>query len=131
MKWLLVLLLGTTLMLGVVPAVFDQIRPPRTDVELARTARAAVELAREASQQGASRRGDSTWQLTLVLGTSVPLVIAYMIWRAADRHDPGSVELLAVATKHGFLQLPESPNTGESRLLTEQKLEGAQSGQPG
>jgi hypothetical protein len=73
------------------------------------TAHNAVELARDVAAQNSSA---TLWTgllrlVGLVLGISIPLVIAYLLWRDTCKSDPATSEVLADAAERGLLKLPE------------------------
>ncbi len=70
-------------------------RPTDPNAELARTTREAVQLARDAqtSSESAALWAGRFRLLTVVVGVSAPLIVAYLIWRAsaASELDPAEV----------------------------------------
>jgi len=73
-----------------------------TDADLARTARDAVELAREAQDRDQSA---VLWTgrfrlVALIIGVTVPLIIAYLLWRASHTGEPDAAEIIHAAEKY-------------------------------
>ena len=76
--------------------LFTLCRPIDPNVELARTAREAVELARDAD---ASVTAAVLWNgrfrlLAIVLGVSIPMMVGYLIWRSATVTEPDPIDIL-------------------------------------
>ena len=97
-----------TIMVGVIAAVILLsllCRPSDPSAELARTTREAVELARDADT---GLRSAVLWNsrlrlLAIVLGVSIPLVVAYLIWRASAQ---GEIEVTEILDATEGLSLP-------------------------
>ena len=72
---------------------------------LARTAEKAVDFAREAHEDAteARRTASALRAVAVVVGTSVPLVVAYLIYRAGLQTEPRMEEVLDVLERHELL----------------------------
>ena len=105
------LIAGTLLLLLLV------CRPTDPDTELARTAREAVQLAREA---GSSDESAVLWTgrfrlVAIVVGVSVPLVVALLIWRASAHSDLDPTEIIEAAERFA---LPGQAPASQEHLAT-------------
>lgn len=95
------LVVGAIMVLGVV-VLFSGCRPSDPNVELAITARTAVELARDAQ---AADRSAVLWSgrfrlLAIALGVSVPLIVVLLIWRTSTQHEVDAAEALEAAEQY-------------------------------
>ena len=81
------------------------LRPPDPNAEMAETAREAVQMARDAREdaESARRRGYTVRVVALVVGVSVPLMVAYLIYRSSERSEPGLEDVLEVMEEEGLL----------------------------
>ena len=75
--------------------LFTVCAPTNPNTELARTAREAVEMAREADS---SMTAAVLWSgrfrlLAIVLGVSVPMVVVYLIWRSSTAAEPDAIDI--------------------------------------
>ena len=84
------------------------LRTREPSAELARATREALRMAREARRdaEDARRASSALRVLSLVVGVSVPLVVAYLIFRLKARAEPGAEEILAALEKEGLLGPP-------------------------
>ena len=95
------LVVGALMVLGVV-VLFSACRPSDPNVELAITARTAVEMARDAQ---AADRSAVLWSgrfrlLAIALGVSVPLIVALLIWRTSTQREVEAAEALEAAERY-------------------------------
>ena len=95
------LVVGAIIVSGVA-VLLSACRPSDPNVELARTARAAVEMARDAQ---AADRSAVLWTgrfrlLAIALGVSVPLIVALMIWRTSAQCEVDAAEALEAAEQY-------------------------------
>jgi len=81
------------------------LRPPDPNMGMAETAREAVQMAREAREDATSarQRGYTIRVIALVVGVSVPVVVAYLIFRSSERSELGPEEVLEVMEGEGLL----------------------------
>ena len=91
-------------------------RPTDPNAELARTAREAVAMARDADSAVTSA---TLWSgrfrlLAIVMGTSVPVVVAYLIFRSSTQCEPDPVELLDCLEQLGVSKLGTSARPDSS-----------------
>lgn len=96
--WLL--LIGVIVVLMFVDSCPDQ----SADTELARTAHEAVQLARESQSDD---RSAVLWTgrfrlLAQVIGVSVPLVVAYLIWRSSCKSEIDAAEIIETAEQYAL-----------------------------
>ncbi len=85
-------------------------RPSDPNTELARTARGAVELARDAQL---ADRSAVLWSgrfrlLAIALGVSVPLIVALLIWRTSTQREVEAAEAIEAAERY-LLPKPMAP----------------------
>jgi hypothetical protein len=109
MKHVLAAGLAPFVLLVVLLGLIQLIRPMSPSAAAIDTAHTAVELARDVAGQNSSA---TLWTgglrlLGLVLGISIPLVIAYLLWRDTCKSEPAAREVLADAAERGLLKLPE------------------------
>ncbi len=91
-------------------------RPTDPNAELARTAREAVELAHDADSAVTSA---VLWSgrfrlLAIVVGVSVPMVVAFLIWRSSNPSECDPVELLDCLEQLGASRLGRLPRPDSS-----------------
>jgi len=109
---------GLILIVGLVAAAIVGVQGllARTDagpnVELVRTAREAVELAHDAQQDN---RSAVLWAgrfrvVGLVIGVSVPLLIAAWIWRSSGQCDLHPAEILECVEQHVLPVIKDPPD---------------------
>jgi len=109
--------LGAALAVAALWAMSHVLRTREPGAELARATREALRLAREARQdaEDARRVSSALRVLSLVAGVSVPLVVAYLIFRLSARAEPGAAEILAVLEKEGLLEPPAGSGLSSGR----------------
>ena len=104
------------LVAGVVSILLVVGRCPRdsADTELSRTTREAVKMAHDAQSDDQSA---VLWTgrfrlLGLIMGVSVPIVVAYLIWRSSTRSEIDAVEIIAEAERYALMDrtLQPAPN---------------------
>lgn len=103
------LVVGAIMVLGAA-VLFTACRPSDPNVELAITARTAVEMARDAQ---AADRSAVLWSgrfrlLAIALGVSVPLIVALLIWRTSTQREVDAAEALEAAEQY-LLPGPSAP----------------------
>ena len=122
--YLLAGFVGSLLVLWLLSHAF-RVKDP--NLELAEAAREAVKLANSARKDAeAVRRSSSALRLVaLVTGTTVPLVVAYLVYRLQSRQEPTIAEVLRVLEEQKLIDL----DRGQRRELpppTSRVLEGQQ-----
>ncbi len=110
------LVIALVVVSGVV-LLFTLCRPIDPNVELARTAREAVEMAREADS---SMTAAVLWSgrfrlLAIVLGVSVPLVVVYLIWRSSTAAEPDAIDIFEQLELLEVSKLDSLPAPGIAR----------------
>jgi hypothetical protein len=95
------LVIGAVVVLGAA-VVFSACRPRDPNLELARTARTAVEMARDAQ---VADRSAVLWSgrlrlLAVAVGVSVPLVVALLIWRTSTQREVDAAEAIEAAEQY-------------------------------
>jgi len=93
LKYLLVGLLGSILVLALLGSCF---RPESPNAELVRTTRIAVEMAERAREDAADARRTALALrvLALAAGVTAPLIVAYLIYRLEAQRAPTCDEVL-------------------------------------
>lgn len=83
-------------------------RPVDPNTELARTARAAVQLARDAgsSTESAVLLAGRFRLLAVVVGVTAPLIVVYLIWRSSTQSDLDPAELIEAAERYRLFEQP-------------------------
>ena len=106
-KYLILGFLGSVLALWLFAGVF-RARDP--NVELAKTARKAVRMAEGARREAdITRKASSVFRsVALVVGISVPLIVAYLIYRLQVKEEPGAGEIIDVLGRERLVEMPEA-----------------------
>ena len=104
------LLVGAIVLAGAI-LLFLLCRPTDPNAELARAAREAVQLARDADSSATSAVlwGSRFRLLAIVLGATVPMVVAYLIWRSSAGADPDAADILGLMEQYGVPNLDTLP----------------------
>ena len=120
-KYVLLGLCGSVIVLWMLAGIFSARDP---NVELARTAREAVEMAEGARREAEiTRKASSVFRvMALVVGISVPLVVAYLIYRLQSKEEPGVGQIIGVLGRE-VMKLPK-----QARLQVEQRSHGEKDG---
>ena len=104
-KYVLLGLCGSVIVLWMLAGIFSARDP---NVELARTARETVKMAEDARKEAEiTRRASSAFRsVALVVGVSVPLVVAYLIYRLQVKEEPGAGEIIDVLERERLVEMP-------------------------
>ena len=106
-KYVLLGLCGSVLAMWVLGGIF-RTRDP--NVELAKTASRAVKMAEGARREAEiTRKASSVFRsVALVVGISVPLIVAYLIYRLQVKEEPGAGEIIDVLGRERLVEMPEA-----------------------
>ena len=97
--------LVAALLVYVALSVLGPCRSPDPNVELARTAREAVAMARETQRDSerARRANNAMRVLALAAGVCVPLIVVYLVYKLRERSETPVEEVLDVLERHELL----------------------------
>ena len=105
--YMIVGILGSLAVLWALGAV---IRTRDPNIELARTAREAMQIAEDAhrSAQAVRRTSSIVRILALVVGVTVPLIVALLVYVLQQRSEPRPEEVLRLLEKENLLDLTQN-----------------------
>ena len=103
-KYVILGLLGSVVLLWMLGGIF---RARGADAELAKTAREAVKMAEGARREAEiTRKASSVFRVVaLVVGISVPLVVAYLIYRLQTKEEPDVGEIIDVLGRERLVEM--------------------------
>ena len=130
-KYLVLGLCGSVLVIWMLAGIFSARDP---NVELVKTAREAVKMAEGARREAEiTRKASSVFRVVaLVLGISVPLVVAYLIYRLQVKEEPGAGEIIDVLGRERPVEMSGSKRVKlpkRARLKLKQGSQGGGDGQ--